>query len=444
MIGLLLSTAGSAGTHATNIGSTVLKHSADSGNGDPLLYFGLNWQVWLIVIIKCLVAFIALLVATALMIWFERKVISDMQSRVGPNRAGPWGLLQTLADGTKLIFKEDLLPDRADSFVFKLAPYLSVVPAVLIFTVVPVGGVITIGSHTFELQVADPPMGILLVLAMSGIAVYGVMLAGWSSGSKYPLLGSVRASAQVISYEAALGMTTVMVVLVSSSLSTRAIVASQSDGFWNWNLIRLGFLPFIFFMIAITAELTRPPFDLTEADTELVGGFHTEYSSIRFGLFFLAEFMNTITMSAIVVTLFFGGPNGWIPPIPGATIYVPVIWFLLKTAAFCFVYVWFRAALPRLRYDQLMDLGWKRLIPMTLGWLLLVAAVIAWGFAGLILVPVVLLATVVLLRASHLGAERSEEDVVIPAVGRRLSRPPRGVLTPVPAGPTPGTPGGEA
>ena len=316
----------------------------------------------------------ALLVATALMIWFERKVISDMQSRIGPNRAGPWGLLQTLADGTKLVFKEDLLPDRADAFVFKLAPYLSVIPAVLVFTVVPVGGVITIGSHTFELQVADPPMGILLVLAMSGIAVYGVMLAGWSSGSKYPLLGSVRASAQVISYEAALGMTTVMVVLVSHSLSTRAIVASQSDGFWNWNLIRLGIFPFIFFMIAITAELTRPPFDLTEAEQELVGGFHTEYSSIRFGLFFLAEFMNTITMSAIVVTLFFGGPNGYIFHIPGATIYMPIIYFLLKTAAFCFIYVWFRAALPRLRYDQLMDLGWKRLIPLTLGWLLLVAA----------------------------------------------------------------------
>jgi NADH-quinone oxidoreductase subunit H len=227
----LLAAATTSTTIASNLGPKVLTHSADNGNGDPLFYFGLNWQVWLIVIIKCLVAFVALLVATALMIWFERKVISDMQSRVGPNRAGPWGLLQTLADGTKLVFKEDLLPDRADAFVFKLAPYLSVVPAVLIFTVVPVGGVITIGSHTFELQVADPPMGILLVLAMSGIAVYGVMLAGWSSGSKYPLLGSVRASAQVISYEAALGMTTVMVVLVSSSLSTRAIVASQSDGF---------------------------------------------------------------------------------------------------------------------------------------------------------------------------------------------------------------------
>jgi NADH-quinone oxidoreductase subunit H len=411
------------------VGPKVLTHAADSGQGDPLYFFGLNWEVVLITLIKCVVAFIALLVATALMIWFERKVISDMQSRVGPNRAGPWGLLQTLADGTKLVFKEDLLPDRADAFVFKLAPYLSVIPAVLIFTVVPVGGVITIGGHTFELQVADPPMGILLVLAMSGIAVYGVMLAGWSSGSKYPLLGSVRASAQVISYEAALGMTTVMVVLVTSSLSTRAIVASQSDGFWHWNLIRLGILPFIFFMIAITAELTRPPFDLTEAEQELVGGFHTEYSSIRFGLFFLAEFMNTITMSAIVVTLFFGGPNGYIPHIPGATIYMPVIYFLLKTAAFCFIYVWFRAALPRLRYDQLMDLGWKRLIPVTLGWLLIVAAVIAWGWAGLIMVPVVVFASLFLIRATRLGAGRSEEDVVIPAIGRPVTHAPR--LSPV-------------
>ena len=227
---------------------------------------------------------------------------------------------------------------------------------------------------------------------MSGIAVYGVMLAGWSSGSKYPLLGSVRASAQVISYEAALGMTVVTVVLVSHSLSTRAIVDAQADGFWHWNLIRLGFVPFIFFMIAITAELTRPPFDLTEADTELVGGFHTEYSSIRFGMFFLAEFMNTITMSAVVVTLFFGGPNGLIPTSPTLTVCMPIIWFVIKTVAFCFIYVWFRAALPRLRYDQLMDLGWKRLIPMTLAWLLLVASVITWRWGGLIMVAVVVAA----------------------------------------------------
>ncbi len=398
-----------------------LQNTPNQGLGDPLFAHGVGWGVLLIVVVKVLIAFVVLLVATAMMIWFERKVISDMQSRIGPNRAGPWGLLQTLADGTKLVFKEDLLPDQADSFTFKLAPYLSVIPAFLIFAVVPVGGVITLGSHTFELQVADPPMGILLVLAMSGIAVYGVMLAGWSSGSKYPLLGSVRASAQVISYEAVLGMMVVTVILVSHSLSTRAIVDAQADGFWHWNLIRLGFVPFIFFMIAITAELTRPPFDLTEADSELVGGFHTEYSSIRFGMFYLAEFMNTITMSAIVVTLFFGGPNGWIPNIPGATIYVPIIWFVIKVVAFCFIYVWFRAALPRLRYDQLMDLGWKRLIPMSLGWLLLVAAILTWGWGGLILVPVVVVAGVLLVRATSLGSDRTEKESVLPSVGRRVS-----------------------
>ncbi|HVA05359.1 MAG TPA: NADH-quinone oxidoreductase subunit NuoH [Acidimicrobiales bacterium] len=406
---------------------------------DPLFFGGLNWEVVLIVVVKVLVAFVVLLIATAMMVWFERKVISDMQSRIGPNRAGPWGILQSFADVTKLIFKEDLLPDQADSFVFKLAPYLSVVPAFLVFAVVPVGGVIRIGGHIFELQISDPPMGILFVLAMSGIAVYGVMLAGWSSGSKYPLLGSVRASAQVISYEAALGMTVVTVVLVSHSLSTRAIVQSQATGFWDWNLIRLGFFPFVFFMIAITAEMTRPPFDLTEAEQELVGGFHTEYSSIRFGLFFLAEFMNTITMSAVVVTLFFGGPDGPIPhAIPGASIVMPIIWFLIKTVVFCFIYVWFRAALPRLRYDQLMDLGWKRLIPMTLAWLLLVASVITWHWRGLFMVPVAVVAAALLGRANQLGSGRSEQESVLPVIGRRVTRVSRADAV----GPA-GTPKGE-
>ncbi|MGH9043598.1 MAG: complex I subunit 1/NuoH family protein, partial [Acidimicrobiales bacterium] len=327
---------------------------------DPLLFPGVHGVELLIVAIRVLVAFGALMGAVMLMIWFERKLISDMQSRIGPNRAGPFGLLQTLADGVKLFFKEDLVPDRADRFVFKLAPFLALIPALLIFTVVPVGGEVTIAGHSFELQVADPPFGILLVLAMSSISVYGVMLAGWSSGSKYPLLGSVRASAQMISYEAALGLNVVMVVMVASStLSTRGIVASQAHGFWDWNVIRLGFVPFFLFLIAITAELNRPPFDMVEADTELVGGFNTEYSSLRFALFYLAEFMNTITMSAVVVTLFFGGPDGPVPRfIPTSDIWMPVLWFLGKTIAFLFGYVWFRAALPRLRYDQLMDLGW--------------------------------------------------------------------------------------
>ena len=210
---------------------------------DPLYSSGLNWQVVLIVLIKVLVVFGALMVAVMLMIWFERKVISDMQSRIGPNRAGPFGIAQTLADGIKLFFKEDLIPDKADRFVFKLAPYLTIIPAFLAFAIVPIGGEVTLFGHTFELQLADPPMGILFLLAMSAIAVYGVMLAGWSSGSKYPLLGSVRASAQMISYEAALGLTVVMVVLITGSLSTRTIVNEQAGHLWQWNVIRLGRRP---------------------------------------------------------------------------------------------------------------------------------------------------------------------------------------------------------
>ncbi len=234
--------------------------------GDPLFAHGVGLGVVVIVLVKAFVAFGFLLVAVMMMIWFERKVISDMQNRIGPNRAGKFGILQTLADGMKLMFKEDLLPERADRVVFRLAPFLSVVPAFLIFAIVPVGGVVTIAHHVVELQVADPPIGILFVLALSSVAVYGVMLAGWSSGSKYPLLGSVRASAQMISYEAALGLTVVTVVLESHGLSTRAIVDSQAQYFWHWNALRLWVVPFVIFFIAGTAELNRPPFDLAEGD----------------------------------------------------------------------------------------------------------------------------------------------------------------------------------
>ena len=331
---------------------------------DPLFKHGVSWAVFLIVVIKIVVGFGALMNAVILMIWFERKAISDMQSRIGPQRWGPFGLLQTVADGLKLIGKEDLVPAEADRFVFKLAPYLVVLPAFLTFAIVPIGGTMHIAGHAVQLQIADPPMGILLMLAMSGISVYGVMLAGWSSGSKYPLLSSVRASAQMISYEAALGMTIVTVILITGSLTTHSIVLSQGGGIWHWNLIRLGLVPFAIFLIAITAELNRPPFDVVESESELVGGYHTEYSSFRFAIFFLAEFMNTITMSAIMVTLFFGGPAGWVPPVAHLKWIFPIIWFLIKTSAFCFCYVWFRAALPRFRYDQLMNIGWKVMIPV--------------------------------------------------------------------------------
>jgi NADH-quinone oxidoreductase subunit H len=351
---------------------------------DPMLVGEIGWKIVLIVVLKTVVTFGILLVSVLLMIWFERKLVSDMQNRIGPNRAGPFGLLQTLADGIKLFFKEDLIPSRADRFVFILAPFLSMVPAFVVFSVIPLGGVFTeekqgvvrlFGEDTF-LQLADPPVGVLLILAMSSIAVYGVMLAGWSSGSKYPLLGSVRATAQMISYEAALGISVVAVVLMAGSLSTHDIVMSQAGAGWfgilpEWNLITTGVVPAVIFVIAATAELNRPPFDLVEAEQELVGGFHTEYSSIRFALFYVAEFMNVVTMSAIIATLFLGGPAG--PTFFGPDWMWGPLWLLLKVVALLFMFVWFRATLPRLRYDQLMDLGWKVLIPLSLGWVLLLA-----------------------------------------------------------------------
>ncbi|MGH7395513.1 MAG: complex I subunit 1/NuoH family protein, partial [Candidatus Methylomirabilales bacterium] len=246
----------------------------------------------LVSLVKIVVVFGLLLLTVAYLTWAERKIIGDLQVRWGPSRVGPFGLLQPVADGIKLFFKEDLLPERADRRVFRLAPYLAIVPAFLSFAVVPLGGVVTVAGHETRLQLADPPVGILFLLAMSSVAVYGVMLAGWSSGSKYPLLGAVRASAQMVSYEAALGITVVVVVLLTGSLYTSDIVASQTGGIQNWNIVRLVGLPFLIFVVAATAELNRPPFDLVEAEQELVGGFHTEYSSIRFALFFLAEFMN--------------------------------------------------------------------------------------------------------------------------------------------------------
>jgi NADH-quinone oxidoreductase subunit H len=357
---------------------------------DPLLEGSFGIEVVLIVLLKTLVAFGLLLIGVIFMIWFERKVIADLQNRVGPNKAGPWGLLQTLADGLKLIMKEDLIPDRADRRVFILAPFLSAVPAFVTFSVVPIAGgfdgdhdgVVSLFGHETYLQLADPPIGVLLILALSSIAVYGVMLAGWSSGSKYPLLGAVRGTAQMVSYEAALGLATVAVVMMAGSLSTHDIVLTQAgDGYDlfgaipipRWNIIATGLVPFVVFFIAATAELNRPPFDLVEAEQELVGGFHTEYSSFRFALFYLAEFMNTITWSAIIVTLFLGGPAG--PVLVGPAWLWGAIWFMVKLFVFLFIFVWIRATLPRIRYDQLMNIGWKALIPLALGWILLLGAI---------------------------------------------------------------------
>lgn len=397
---------------------------------DPMLEGDVLWTPLLIVLVKVLLVFVVGLVATMLMVWFERKVIAGMQNRVGPNKAGPWGILQTLADGIKLFFKEDLIPERSDRFMFRLAPYLALVPAFLAFAIIPLGGdfrdgkggLVTLFGQETRLQLADPPVGVLFALAISSIAVYGIMLAGWSSGSKYPLLGSVRASAQMVSYEAALGLSLGAVLLVSGTLSTAGIVNMQSS-IGNWNIVATGFVPFVIFLIAATAELNRPPFDLVEAEQELVGGFNTEYSSIRFALFFLAEFMNTVTMSALIVTLFFGGPQPIaigstvldIPLIPNAI--EGTVWLLLKVLVFLYIYVWFRATLPRFRYDQLMDLGWKILIPGSLGWFMLLAAQRVGRDAGWDQLVVTLVTALVLiggygllLAAQHVSRVNREKD----------------------------------
>jgi len=390
--------------------------------GDPLYANGIDATVLLITLGKVVLTFVFLLLSVLLYIWWERKFISDLQNRMGPMRAGPYGILQSLADGVKVFFKEDLLPDKADKRIYRLAPYLAAIPAFTAFAIIPVGGTVTIAGHETYLQLADPPVGVLFLLAMTSIAVYGVFLAGWSSGSKYPLLGSVRASAQMISYEAAMSIAVATCVLAAGSLSTHEIYVHQSP--WNWNLWQLGVVPFLIYVVAATAEVNRPPFDLVEAEQELVGGYMTEYAGVRFALYYLAEFMNTITVSAVAVTLFLGGPSG--PHINFLPELWPTVWFFLKLFVFVSAYVWLRATLPRLRYDQLMDLGWKRLIPLALYWLLLVAALrIAddanWPFGadnrianGAVVVALAATAGLIcaagLVGALRVGAKRVEEE----------------------------------
>lgn len=351
---------------------------------DPLFTDGLDGVDVLIIGGKAVLTFVLLLVTVLLLIWIERKVVADMQNRVGPDRAGPWGILQTFADGIKLFFKEQSVPDRADRAVFRLAPYLSVLPAFLAFSVVPFGGEIEIGGRRTFLQLAEVPIGVLFVLAMSSIAVYGVVLAGWGSGSKYPLLGGVRASAQMISYEAAMGLAIVGAVLHGQTLSTRGMVNAQ--GPWegitsvgDWFFVATP-VSFAIFLIAAVAELNRAPFDLVEAEQELVGGFHTEYTGVRFAVFYLAEYMNMITMSAVAATLFLGGPLG--PRVDFLPSVWPVVWFLLKVSLFLFGYIWIRATFPRLRYDQLMDLGWRWLIPIAVLWIGVVAVFLVGADQG--------------------------------------------------------------
>ncbi|RLE16759.1 MAG: NADH-quinone oxidoreductase subunit NuoH [Actinobacteria bacterium] len=330
--------------------------------------------------IRVIFAFVFLLVTVLLLVWVERKFVSDLQNRIGPSRAGPFGILQTLADGLKAIFKEGITPTRAEFGLYIAAPVIAMVTALLMFLVIPIGAPIVINETSYSLAAMDINVGLLYVLAISSMGVYAVTLAGWASGSKYPLLGSVRASAQMISYEAAMGLALIPVVMFSGSLSITAIVESQQGTFGGfvpaWNLILVP--SFVIFLIAGFAETNRAPFDLVEAEQEIVGGFHTEYSGMRFALFFLAEYINIFNISALTTALFLGG---WAGPVLGPTVVrqlLPIFWFLAKTWLIILFFVWVRASLPRMRYDQLMALGWKKLIPVSLAWIILVA--IALGF----------------------------------------------------------------
>jgi NADH-quinone oxidoreductase subunit H len=332
------------------------------------------WDLF-IVVVKVVGVFAFLMISVLFIIWLERRIVAFMQTRIGPNRVGPFGLLQSLADGVKLFFKEDIRPTSADRVLYVLAPVVMMVPAFLSVAVLPFG--LYFGSE--RAQLTDLNVGILFILAMSSLQVYGIVLAGWASGSNYPLLGAVRSSAQMISYEIAQGLSIVGVVMYAGTLSAAGIVAAQHGD------PILGFIPrwyivpqlpmFVVFLLAGIAETNRAPFDLPEAESELVGGYHTEYSGVKFALFFLAEYLNVITVSAVAATLFLGGPDG--PVLHGFLPWLwPILWFVAKIYLFIFVFIWLRATLPRLRFDKLMAIGWKYLIPIALVWVLITGVVL--------------------------------------------------------------------
>ncbi|MFC6879808.1 MULTISPECIES: NADH-quinone oxidoreductase subunit NuoH [Actinomadura] len=356
-------------------------HAAASAPDDPTLP-GFGNDPWWLIGGKVLVIFVFLVVMVLLTMWVERRVIGRMQLRVGPNRAGPQGLLQGLADGVKLALKEDIVPRKVDKVVFVLAPIVSAVPALISFIIIPFGPTVSVFGHHTALQGTDLPVAVLLVLAMSSMGVYGIVLAGWSSMSSYSLLGGLRASAQVISYEIAMGLSFVAVFLFAGSMSTSSIVNAQHD---TWYVVLL--LPsFLVYVVTMMGESNRIPFDLPEGEGELVAGFHTEYSSLKFAMFFLAEYVNLVTLSALATTMFLGG---WRAPAPISTVWEganhgwwPLLWFMVKIWLFIFFFIWLRGSLPRVRYDQLMKLGWKILMPFSLGWILLVATIKAFKNEG--------------------------------------------------------------
>jgi NADH-quinone oxidoreductase subunit H len=334
---------------------------------------GTLWDVF-ILLVKVVAVFAFLMVSVLFTIWLERRIVAFMQTRVGPNRVGPFGVLQTLADGIKLFFKEDVRPSNADRVLYGLAPVVMMVPAFLSISVLPFGT--AFGSE--RAQLTDLNVGLLFVLAMGSLQVYGIVLAGWASGSNYPLLGAVRSSAQMISYEIAQGLSLVGVFMTAGTLSAAGIVAAQQGdplaGFIpRWYVI-FQFPLFLVFLLSGIAETNRAPFDLPEAESELVGGYHTEYSGVKFALFFLAEYLNVLTVSAVATTAFLGGPDG---PAPDFLPWLwPILWFVAKVYLFVFLFIWLRATLPRLRFDRLMSFGWKVLIPVAFGWVAVTAVVL--------------------------------------------------------------------
>jgi len=323
---------------------------------------------FIIICTKVLIIFAGTMLTVLIMIYAERRVSAFMQGRLGPNRVGPKGLLQPIADGIKFLMKEDIIPAGVDKPVYLLAPAMLLIPALMTFAVIPFGASITLFGRNIPLQVADLNIGILYVLALTSIGVYGLVLAGWSSNSKYPLIGGLRSSAQLISYELAMGLAIVSIVILAGSLRLNDIVANQQGYIFSWNVCKQP-LAFLIFLIAVYAETNRLPFDLTECEQELVGGYHTEYSSMKFAMFFMAEYANMITGAALTVTLFFGG---WDVPFLNENsmgiigVALSVLAFIIKTAFFLFLYIWVRWTFPRFRYDQLMTLGWKVLLPLAL------------------------------------------------------------------------------
>ena len=375
--------------------------------------------IWWMVLLKVAIVFAFLLLTTIFMIWAERRVIGRMQNRPGPNRAGPFGLLQPIADALKLPLKEDIIPLTADKLLFIAAPVISGSICFVAFSVIPWGPEVSIFHHYTPLQLTDLPVAVLLVLAMSSIGVYGIVLAGWSSGSPYSLLGALRSAAQVISYEIAMGLAFVAVFLYAGSLSTTAIVNAQQHEWYAWLLP----VSFVIYLVTMVGETNRLPFDLPEGDGELVAGYHTEYSSMKFAMFYLGEYINMTTVAALATTLFLGG---WRAPWPlslwsGANHgWWPVLWFVIKVYIFLFCYIWLRGTLPRVRYDQLMAIGWKVLIPVSIVWILLIATVRAWRLdthntipyvvGGVVLVIIIALASMWDSAAQQRAARFAAED----------------------------------